>query len=50
MVRALIDVDLNDSSSKQLSESQYLESLKFRLGNKIEEEFDEILKGMNFKY
>ncbi|HJO76072.1 MAG TPA: hypothetical protein QF658_00795, partial [Pelagibacteraceae bacterium] len=49
-IRALIDVDLNDSSSKQLSESQYLESLKFRLGNKIEEEFDEILKGMNFKY
>ena len=49
-IRALIDVDLNDSSSKQLSESQYLESLKFRLGDKIEKEFDEILKGMNFKY
>jgi len=49
-MRALIDTELNDSSSRQLSECQYLESLKFRLGDKIEEEFDEILKGMHFKY
>tara|TARA_B100000749_G_scaffold30429_1_gene21186 strand:- start:96 stop:776 length:681 start_codon:yes stop_codon:yes gene_type:complete len=49
-MRALLDVDLNDSSSKQFSECQYLESLKFRLGDKIEEEFDNILKGINLKY
>ena len=49
-MRALIDMDLNETSSKQLSECQYLESLKFRLGEKIENEFDEILKGMHFKY
>ena len=49
-MRALIDMDLNDPSSKQLSECQYLESLKFRLGDKIEDEFDGILKGMHFKY
>ena len=49
-MRALIDVDLNDSSLKQLSECQYLESLKFRLGGKVENEFDEILGGMHFKY
>ena len=49
-MRALMDVDLTDSSSRQLGECQYLESLKFRLGDKIEEEFDEILKGIHFKY
>ena len=49
-MRALMDMDLNDSSSKQLSECQYLESLTFRLGDNIEKEFDEILKGMHFKY
>ena len=49
-MRALMDMDLNESSSKQLSECQYLESLVFRLGNNIEHEFNDILKGMNFKY
>ena len=49
-IRALIDMDLNKSASKQLSECQYLESLVFRLGNNIEEEFDDILQGINFKY
>ena len=49
-MRALLDIDLNDSSSRQLGECQYLESLKFRLGDKIEKEFDDILKGMHFKY
>lgn len=49
-MRALMDMDLNESSSKQLSECQYLESLTFRLGDGIESEFDSILKGMNFKY
>ena len=44
------DMNLTDSSSRQLSECQYLESLVFRLGNKIEDEFDDILKDMHFKY
>ena len=46
----IIDMDLNESSSKQLSECQYLESLTFRLGDNIEHELNDILKGMNFKY
>ena len=49
-MRALLDIELTDTSSKQLGECQYLESLKFRLGDKIEEEFDDILKGIHFKY
>ena len=49
-MRALLDIDLTDSASRQLGECQYLESLVFRLGNKIEEEFDDILKGIHFKY
>jgi len=49
-MRALIDMDITEESSKQLSECQYLESLIFRLGDEIEEHFDEILEGMNFKY
>ena len=49
-MRALMDMNLTDTSSRQLSECQYLESLVFRLGNKIEDEFDDILKDMHFKY
>ena len=48
--RALLNIELTDTSSKQLGECQYLESLVFRLGDKIEEEFDSILKGINLKY
>ena len=49
-MRALMDMNLTEESSKQLSECQYLESLTFRLGDDIEEHFDDILEGMNFKY
>jgi len=49
-MRALMDTNLTDTSSRQLSECQYLESLVFRLGDKIEDEFDDILKDMHFKY
>ncbi len=49
-MRALMDMDLNEDSSRQLSECQYLESLKFRLGEDIEDQFDVILESMNFKY
>jgi len=49
-MRALIDMEITDSSSRMLSECQYLESLVFRLGNEIEGDFDNILSGMNFRY
>ena len=49
-MRALIDVDLDDSSSRQLSECQYLEGLMHRMGDKMDKKFDEILAGMHFKY
>ena len=49
-MRALMDTEITEESSKQLSECQYLESLMFRLGEDVEEEFDDILEGMNFKY
>jgi len=49
-MKALLDVDLTDSSSKQLSECQYYESLVFRLGENIKSEFGDILKGIQLKY
>ena len=50
-MRALIDMDLNESASRQLSESGYYESLMFRMGKKfVEKEFDNIMKGINFQY
>ncbi len=49
-MRALMDMDLTEDSSKLLSECQYLESLTFRLGEGIEDQFDEILESMDFKY
>ena len=49
-MRALIDVNLDDSSSKQLSECQYLEGVMHRFGDKMEQKFDKILEGMNLKY
>ena len=39
---ALMDTEITEESSKQLSECQYLESLMFRLGEDVEEDFDEI--------
>ena len=50
-MRALIDMDLNESASRQLSECGYYESLMFRMGKKfVEKEFDNIMKGINFQY
>ena len=49
-MRALIDMEITDSSSRMLSECQYVESLVFRLGNEIEGDFDNILSGMIFRY
>ena len=49
-MRALIDVNLDGSSSRQLSECQYLEGVMHRMGDKMDKKFDEILAGMHFKY
>ena len=50
-MRALIDMDLNETASRQLSECVYYENLMFRMGKKLDEkEFDNIMKGINFKY
>ena len=49
-MRALMDMEITEDASKQLSECQYLESLTFRLGDDVEENFSEILEGMAFKY
>jgi len=49
-MRALIEADMTKTGSKKLSESQYYETLKFRLGNKGVENFDKILAGIDFKY
>lgn len=42
-MRALIEVDLNDAAAKKLGECIYYESLRFRMGKKVDEEFDTIL-------
>ncbi len=47
---ALIDMDLTESASRQLSECSYLESLIFRLGEGVRKDFDRILAGMYFRY
>jgi radical SAM superfamily enzyme YgiQ (UPF0313 family) len=49
-MRALIDMDLTDSASRQLSQCTYLESLIFRLGEEVKNDFDNILAGMHFRY
>ncbi len=50
-MRALINMDLNEAASRQLSECVYYENLMFRMGKKFDEkEFDNIMKSINFKY
>jgi len=49
-MRAFINMDLTNEASKQLSECQYMESLVFRNGKITDDEFEEIISGMNFKY
>ena len=49
-MRALIEMDLNDAASKQISESTYYESLRFQLGDQIDQEFDQILASTKFRY
>ena len=49
-VRALIEMDLNDTAARRISESVYYESLRFRLGDQIDGEFDKILADTKFRY
>jgi len=49
-MRSLIEMDLNDGASKRISESTYYESLRFQLGDLIDQEFDQILANTKFRY
>jgi len=49
-MRALIEMDLNDAASKRISESCYYESLRFQLGDQIDQDFDQILANTKFRY
>jgi radical SAM superfamily enzyme YgiQ (UPF0313 family) len=49
-MRALIEMDLNDAAAKRIGESIYYESLRFRLGDQIDREFDKILANTKFRY
>ena len=49
-MRALIEMDLNDVAAKRIGESTYFESLRFRLGDQIDQEFDKILQNTKFRY
>ena len=49
-IRALIDMDMTEKASEELSKCQYLDSLIFRGVKNAEENFDNIIKGMEFKW
>lgn len=49
-MRALIEMDLNDGAAKRIAESIYYESLRFRLGDQIDQEFGKILQNTKFRY
>ena len=49
-MRAIIEMDLNNTASKRISESTYYESLRFQLGDQIDQEFDKILANTKFRY
>jgi len=49
-IRALMDMSLTNSASRKFSECNYLDSLVFRLDDKIIPDFKSILDGMTFKY
>ena len=49
-MRALIDVDIPLDASKGISQNNYLEALTARMGGKAEEDFEETLSYMNFRF
>jgi len=48
-MRALIEMDLNDTAARTIGESIYYESLRFRMGERVDEEFDKILADTKFR-
>ena len=49
-MRALIDVDFNDSASKKLSEVRYRECISDRINNVNSNEINKIIKNTNLRY
>jgi len=49
-MRAIIEMDLNDTAARRIAESSYYESLRFKLGDQIDREFDQILADTKFRY
>ncbi|MBF0328710.1 MAG: cobalamin-dependent protein [Nitrospirae bacterium] len=49
-IRSLIDIELTDKASKSISESNYLESLIFRQGDHVKEEFSNLLEKDGIRY
>lgn len=49
-MRVLIEMDLTDDAAKAASEAAYYESLRFRLGEKVDQEFEDILAKTHFRY
>ncbi|MGB5619472.1 MAG: B12-binding domain-containing radical SAM protein [Desulfobacterales bacterium] len=49
-MRTLIEMDLNDTAARRIAESTYYESLRFKLGDQIDQEFDQILANTKFRY
>ena len=49
-MRTLIEMNLNDVAAKRIGESVYYESLRFRLGDQIDQDFDNILANTKFRY
>jgi radical SAM superfamily enzyme YgiQ (UPF0313 family) len=49
-IRALIEMDLNDTAALRIGETIFYESLRFRLGEQIDQEFDNILAKTKLRY
>ena len=49
-IRTLIEMDLNNTAARRIAESTYYESLRFKLGDQIDREFDKILENTRFRY
>ena len=50
-MRALIEMDINNTAARKLSESIYFESLRFQLDGQISRaEFEKILANTRFTY
>jgi hypothetical protein len=48
-MRALIEVDLNDTSARKIGEAIFYESLHFRMGDGADAQFENILAETKFR-